>query len=120
MSENQSNSVTSVGTGHGDTVAFFAALSDSVPLKFGLAWLTFVLLGVPIAILMSAGLPAQVGLPLVLVFAMPVEYLLFRLRQTHGSVFKGTLFILTESSAVTSVLILMVYIKDLVYILIRR
>ena len=63
---------------------FFRAISESPRLKFTLAWLTFIGLAVPVAALISFGLPEQYALPALLVLVLPFQYATFCLLQKHG------------------------------------
>jgi len=56
---------------------FTERVSRSAKLKFKLVWLTFAILGIPLAASISAGLSGKIGLLLVLVLAAPILYLVF-------------------------------------------
>ena len=60
---------------------FFSAISESLRLKFSLAWLTFLGLAVPAAALMSVGLPERYVLPALLFLVVPFQYAIFCLLQ---------------------------------------
>jgi hypothetical protein len=51
---------------------FTERVSRSAKLKFKLVWLTFAILGIPLAASISAGLSGKIGLLLVLVLAAPI------------------------------------------------
>jgi hypothetical protein len=57
---------------------FHKDVSDHPALKFKLAWGTFVLLGVPTALVMSAGVSEQVALTVMVVLTLPCFYVLYR------------------------------------------
>ena len=60
------------------TLAVFTErVSRSAGLKLKLVWLTFAVLGIPLAAGISTGLPGRMGLLLALVLAAPILYLVF-------------------------------------------
>ncbi len=89
---------------------FFSRLSAEASLKFKLAWLTFLWLCIPMAVFVSFGLPQQFALPLVLVLAIPAQYVVFRVLEKQESVSEGLVILLGESAAFASILVVVAYI----------
>lgn len=101
---------------------FMRRVSGSPKLKLKLAWLTFLVLGVPMAVFTSLGLPQQVALPVVLALAIPAQYAVFAMIESYGGRARvvGALTLLGESAAGCALLVVLVYLRPLLELLVKQ
>jgi hypothetical protein len=68
--------------------AFFLELSEFPWMKFGLAWSSFGLIVVPLAVLSARGMPERVALFTLLAAILPVQYVIFAAIKKFRAVFR--------------------------------